>query len=68
MLCCVVLCCAAPDAVRFVMLTYLLTVPGWVGRKTLLQLRGVPPAARQTVSRCNLMHTPLHDTMLHAQG
>lgn len=41
---------AAGDVLRFLMLTYTLTVPGWVGRKTLLRLRGVPQNARQTVS------------------
>jgi len=34
---------------RFIMLTYILTVQGWVGRKALLSLRGVPNKARQTV-------------------
>jgi hypothetical protein len=42
---------AAPDVMRFLMLTYTLAAaPGWVARQTLLHLRGVPPRARQTVS------------------
>lgn len=45
---------------RFIMLTYILTVQGWVGRKALLSLRGVPNKARQTVRLSRHAGTQLH--------
>lgn len=42
---------AAPDVLRFLLLTHALSLqPGWVERMAVLSIRGVPPSARQTVS------------------
>lgn len=43
--------CAAPDVLRFLMLSHALAAPGWIGREELVNIRGVPPGAQVTVSR-----------------